>query len=72
MLDLARPLGVVEGLVCYRDHEDAQLVYYLPNEVKPLLRDDGTPDVGLQIFFRDVATISEDDIARGRPGPAPS
>ncbi len=63
MLDLARPLGVVEGLVCYRDHEDAQLVYYLPNEVKPLLRDDGTPDVGLQIFFRDVATISEDDIA---------
>jgi hypothetical protein len=59
MLDLSRPLGQVDGLVLYADHQDRTLVYYLPDEVdlRQLLPD--TPDLGLQIFFPDDAVVGD-------------
>lgn len=62
MLDLERKLGVIEGVVCYRDHADDDLVYYLPNAVAPQLRGDGTADVGMQVFLRDRAEVARAEV----------
>lgn len=62
MLDLERTLGVIEGVVCYRDHADDDLVYYLPNAVAPRLRGDGTADVGMQVFLQDRAEVSRAEV----------
>ena len=55
MLDLSKPYGQVEGLTLYGDHEQADLVYYLADEVD--LRDlaPDRPDISLQVFFPDEA-----------------
>jgi hypothetical protein len=56
MLDLAQPLGEIEGLVLYRDHARADIVYYLPDEIDVLSSAD-SPDVALQVFFEDAALV---------------
>lgn len=58
MLDLAQPLGPVEGLTLYGDHLDPSLVYYLPDEVK-LAVDGDRPAMSLQIFFPDEAVAGD-------------
>ncbi|HWT25794.1 MAG TPA: hypothetical protein VN213_19980, partial [Solirubrobacteraceae bacterium] len=55
MFDLAKPLGVVEGLTLYGDHADPQLVYFLPDEIGLAAGPDGAPDVLLQVFYPDEA-----------------
>jgi hypothetical protein len=54
MLDLAKPLGPVEGLTLYGDHIAGDLVYYLPDEVR-LAMDGDRPAMSLQIYFPDEA-----------------
>jgi hypothetical protein len=55
MLDLSRPLGPIEGLTLYRDHEQENLVYYLPDEIDLRMLAADRPDLALQIFFPDEA-----------------
>jgi len=56
MLDLAKPYGVHENILFYGDHEQENIVYYLPNEVglAPIISDDVDQvkayDFFLQIF----------------------
>ncbi len=66
MLDLARPLGIHEDLVFYGDHEQPDLVYYLPNEVSlaPVTGEgtqgtDRTYELFLQIFKEGTAVIGD-------------
>lgn len=63
MLDLARPLQSVEGLVLYRDHADPGLVYYLPDEIGLAVGRDGEPDLLQQIFFPDEAVTGSADVS---------
>lgn len=67
MLDLAKPIGSVEELVLYGDHENPDLVYYLPDEVD-LARLDGAPDLALQIFFEDAAVVGSGNGLDGSVG----
>lgn len=55
MLDLSRPLGPIEGLTLYGDHEQPNIVYYLPDEIALRLLAADRPDLALQIFFPDAA-----------------
>lgn len=55
MLDLSKPLGQAEGVVLYGDHEQLDLVYYLPDEIDLRELAAGSPDILLQIFFPDQA-----------------
>lgn len=54
MLDLSKPLPNVDGLVLFGDHEQPDLVYYLPDEIE-LNSDGGEPDLLLQVFFPEEA-----------------
>lgn len=61
MLDLSKPLGSIEGLTLYGDHQDSRIVYYLPDEVG--LRSSGeNPDIALQVFFEDAAVMGDADL----------
>ncbi|HXT33257.1 MAG TPA: hypothetical protein VN716_28350 [Vicinamibacterales bacterium] len=55
MLDLSRPLGPIDGLTLYADHEQPGIVYYLPDEIDLRQLDADHPDIALQIFFPDAA-----------------
>lgn len=61
MLDLGKPYGVHENIVFYGDHEQDNIVYYLPNEVSlaPVIsdntEDEKTFDFFLQIFKEGTA-----------------
>lgn len=58
MLDLAQPLGEIEGLMLYGDHARADLVYYLPDEID-VLSSAGAADIALQVFFEDAALVGD-------------
>jgi hypothetical protein len=60
MLDLSKPLDAVEGLVLFGDHQEPDLVYYLPDEIDLSLLTADTPDLSLQIFYPDEAVTSGD------------
>jgi hypothetical protein len=60
MLDLAKPLGVVEGLTLYGDHAEQDLVYFMPDEIGLVTGPDGAPDVLLQVFYPDEAVRDDD------------
>jgi hypothetical protein len=55
MLDLSKPLGEIDRLSLYGDHEQPDLVYYLPDEIDLRLLAEDRPDLALQIFFPDQA-----------------
>src|SRR4051812_19707844 len=57
MLDLSRPLGPIDGLTLYGDHEQPNLVYYLPDEIDLRRLDADHPDIALQIFYPDEALV---------------
>ncbi len=57
MLDLSKPLGQIEGLTLFRDHEQANLVFYLPDEIGLRFLTADQPDLSLQIFFPDQAVV---------------
>ncbi|MET0287333.1 MAG: hypothetical protein ABW352_22805 [Polyangiales bacterium] len=59
MLDLSRPLGSIEGLTLFGDHERADLAYYLPDEVGVRTLDAGRLDLNMQIFFPDEAVAGQ-------------
>jgi hypothetical protein len=60
VLDLSKPLGVVEGLTLFGDHAEADRVYFMPDEIGLVPGPDGAPDVLLQIFYPDEAVRGED------------
>lgn len=64
MLDLAKPLGVYEGLIFYGDHEINDLVYYFPDEVSlaPQHNPDGSTNPFYELFFQ---IFSEGDVVEG-------
>lgn len=65
MLDLSKPLGQLEGLTLYADHERADLVYYLPDEIDLRLLTPDRPDIALQIFYPDEAIVGgTEDLAK--------
>jgi hypothetical protein len=65
MLDLSRPLGPIDGLTLYGDHEQPTIVYYLPDEIDVRRLDPEHPDIALQIFFPDEAlTGGSADLAK--------
>lgn len=55
MLDLSKPLGQIDGLTLFGDHENADLVYYLPDEIDLRMLTPDRPDLSLQIFYPDEA-----------------
>lgn len=55
MLDLSKPLGQIDGISLFRDHELEDLIYYLPDEIDLRLLALDRPDIALQIFFTDEA-----------------
>src|SRR5215471_8731385 len=55
MLDLSRPLDPVDGVTLFGDHEQANVVYYLPDEIGLQHIDATHLDVAMQIFFPDAA-----------------
>jgi len=57
MLDLSQPLGPINGLTLYGDHEKPDLVYYLPDEIDLRRLDADHPDIALQIFYPDQALV---------------
>ncbi|GAB3043974.1 hypothetical protein [Spirosoma pulveris] len=64
MLDLAKPLGIHEGLIFYGDHELTDLVYYFPDEVS--LAPQRTPVGGASDFYElFFQMFSEGDIVDG-------
>jgi hypothetical protein len=57
MLDLSKPLGELEGLTLFGDHDQPDLVYYLPDEIDLRMLTGDQPDIVLQIFYPDEAII---------------
>ncbi len=54
MLDLAKPYGTHEDILFYGDHEQDNIVYYLPNEVglAPVILEDGTKNGAFDFFLQ--------------------
>ena len=54
MLDLSKPYGVHEDILFYGDHEQENIVYYLPNEVglAPIVSDDVDEDKAYDFFLQ--------------------
>ncbi len=54
MLDLAKPYGVHENILFYGDHEQENIVYYLPNEVglAPIISDHADQDKAYDFFLQ--------------------
>ncbi len=54
MLDLAKPYGVHENILFYGDHEQDNVVYYLPNEVglAPIISDDDDQEKAYDFFLQ--------------------
>lgn len=55
MLDLSKPLGQIDSLALFGDHLQADLVYYLPDEIDLRTLAPDRLDISLQIFFPDEA-----------------
>ncbi len=53
MLDLSKPLGVHENIIFYGDHQQDDIVYYLPNEVGlvPIISEDDSNDKKFDFFL---------------------
>lgn len=66
MIDLAKPLGIHEGLTFYGDHEQKNLVFYFPDEVSlaPQINRTGNPTDLYELYFQ---LFSEDDVIIGQP-----
>lgn len=64
MLDLSQPLSPVEGVTLFRDHEQPDLVYWLPDEIGLASQGDGAPDLSLQVFFPDAAVAGTEPLDR--------
>ncbi len=57
MLDLSRPIDSTGGLALFADHENPDLVYYLPDEIGLAQLGAGEPDLSLQVFYPDDALV---------------
>lgn len=64
MLDLSKPLAPVEGVTLFRDHEDPNLVYWLPDEIGLADLGGNTPDLFLQVFYPDAAVLGTEPLDR--------
>jgi hypothetical protein len=62
MIDLAKPLGIHEGLIFYGDHELKDLVYYFPDEVSLAPLPDVSDGKFYELFFQ---IFNEGDIIEG-------
>lgn len=53
MLDLSKAYGIYEGVVFYGDHQNENVIYYFPNEIKMAKRtgDNNKYELGLQLFY---------------------
>jgi hypothetical protein len=61
MLDISKPVGSVEGLTLYRDHENDKRIYFFPDEIG-LAAPDGSPDLQLQVFYPDDAVPEDQNL----------
>ena len=57
MLDLSKPLGQIDGIPVFADHEKGNVAYYLPDEIDLRMLAPDRPDISLQIFYPDQATV---------------
>jgi hypothetical protein len=64
MIDLAKPLGIHEGIIFYGDHEQPDLIYYFPDEVSlaPQMSSNGNATNIYELFFQ---IFHEGDVAEG-------
>ena len=62
MLDLAKPLGIHEGVIFYGDHELNDLIYYFPDEVSLAPLPDTSDGKLYELFFQ---IFNEGDIVEG-------
>ncbi|MGC3946426.1 MAG: hypothetical protein QM762_18210 [Chryseolinea sp.] len=62
MIDLAKPLGIHEGLVFYGDHELTDLIYYFPDEVGLAPLPNVSDGKFYELFFQ---IFNEGDIIEG-------
>ena len=53
MLYLDAPIGPIRGLMIYRDHEDTNLFYYVPERPR-LALNDGVPEFLFLKYRRDI------------------
>lgn len=53
MLDLEKSYGIYEGVAFFGDHEDDKIVYYFPDEVIALDKEDGDLEFYFQMFYHD-------------------
>ena len=53
MLYLDKPIGPIKGMMIYRDHEDRNLFYYVPERPR-LARNDGVPEFIYLKYKRDI------------------
>ena len=60
MLYLDRPIGPIDGLMIYRDHEDTGLFYYIP-ERPQLARNESGPEFIFLKYKRDITDNSAFD-----------
>ena len=53
MQDLSKAYGIYEGVVFYGDHQNENVIYYFPNEIKMAKRtdDNNKYELGLQLFY---------------------
>ena len=57
MLDLSKPVGQVDGIPVFADHEQRNVAYYLPDEIDLRMLGPDRPDISLHIFYSDQATV---------------
>lgn len=62
MIDLAKPLGIHEGLVFYGDHELNDLIYYFPDEVSLAPLTNVSDGKFYELFFQ---IFNEGDVIEG-------
>lgn len=60
MLYLEAPIGPIKGVMCYRDHADSSLFYYVPERPR-LARNDGVPEFIYLKYRRDVTDNADFD-----------
>ncbi|MEE8585453.1 MAG: hypothetical protein V3T83_11430 [Acidobacteriota bacterium] len=62
MLYLDAPIGPINGLMIYQDHQDPNLFYYVPERSR-LARNDGVPEFGFLKYRRDITDNPDFDPA---------
>ncbi|MCA9998137.1 MAG: hypothetical protein KDE56_20390, partial [Anaerolineales bacterium] len=60
MLYLDSPIGPINGLMIYRDHQDPDMFYYVPERPR-LALNDGTPEFVFLKYRRDITDNADFD-----------